>query len=80
MYTVIATIRRTVVERYVCELNAPRPEDVLDIVYEHFSTFPNSEFELSTRRRIDEETLSVEIIDLDSNVGNDNNNDGNEVA
>lgn len=78
MYTVIATIRRTVVERYVCELDAPVPEDVLDIVYEHFSDFPDSELELSTRRRIDEETLSVEIIDLDSTIGNDN--DENEVA
>ena len=78
MYTVIATIRRTVVERYVCELDAPRAEDVLDIVYEHFSTFPDSEYDLSTRRRIDETTTSVEVIDLDSNLGNEN--DGNESA
>lgn len=77
MYTVIATIRRTVVERYVCELEAPRPDDVLDIVYEHFSTFPDSDYDLSTRRRIDEETVSVEIIDLQG-AGNDNN--GREVA
>jgi hypothetical protein len=78
MHTVIATVRRTVVERYVCELDAP-PSDVLDIVYEHFSTFPDSEFALYSRRKIDEETLSTEIIDLDSTVGNDN--DGNdEVA
>lgn len=80
MYTVIATIRRTVIERYVCELEAPSPNDVLDIVYEHFSDFPSSELELSTRRRIDEETLSTEIIDLDSSVGNDNNDDGRDVA
>lgn len=72
MYTVIATIRRTVVERYVCELEAPAAEDVLDIVYEHFSDFPDSDLELSVRRKIDEETVAVEIIDLDSNVGNDN--------
>lgn len=75
MYTVIATIRRTVVERYVCELEAPSPNDVLDIVYEHFSDFPNSELELSTRRKIDEETLSTEIIDLDGTIGNDNENE-----
>lgn len=71
MHKVIATIRRTVVERYVCELEAPRPDDVLDIVYEHFSTFPDSEYDLSTRRRIDEETTFVEIIDIQS-AGNDN--------
>lgn len=71
MHKVIATIRRTVVERYVCELEAPRPDDVLDIVYEHFSTFPDSEYDLSTRRRIDEETTFVEIIDIQA-AGNDN--------
>lgn len=78
MYTVVATIRRTVVERYVCELDAPNPDDALDVVYEHFSTFPDSVFELSTRRRIDEETVSVEVIAIDSPVGNEN--DGNEIA
>lgn len=78
MYTVIATVRRTVVERYVCELEALHPDDVLDIVYEHFSDFPDSDLDLTTRRRIDEETVSVEIIDLQGNTGNDN--DDREVA
>lgn len=77
MYTVIATIRRTVVEQYVCELEAPSPDDVLDIVYEHFSTFPDSDYDLSTRRRVDEETVSVEIIDIQ---GSGNDNDDREIA
>lgn len=79
MYTAIATIKRTVLEKYVVELDAPEPDDVLDLVYDHFSEFPNSDFDLHTRRRVEEETLKVTVIDVEHNISNDND-DGKEVA
>ncbi len=65
MYTVNVTVKRTVLEQYVCELEGPDPEDVLDVVYEHFSEFPDSDFDLITRRRVREETLETTVVDIE---------------
>lgn len=65
MYTVVATIQRLVEETYVVEIEAPDPSEALDIVYEHFSEFPNSELDVKTRRRISEETKNSTVIDIE---------------
>ena len=62
MYTVTVEIQRTVVEKYECELEADGLEEALDVAYEHFSTFPNSDIDLISRRRISEDTVDVNVI------------------
>jgi hypothetical protein len=65
MYTIIATVQRLVEETYEVTLDAPDPAEALDLVYEHFTEFPNSEFDVKTRRRIEEVTKNTTVIDLD---------------
>lgn len=76
MYTAIVVVKRTVLEKYICELNPEDPADVADIVFEHFSTFPDSEYDLITRRKAEEETLDTTIVDLQCLAPLGNDNDG----
>lgn len=64
MYNIAVDVQRTVLETYECEISAGSLEEAMDVAYEHFSTFPNSELALHTRRRTDEDTLSTEIINI----------------
>lgn len=65
MYTVVATVQRLVTETYEVTLDCEDPEAALDVVYEHFSEYPNSEFELKTRRRIEEHTEHCTVMDVE---------------
>lgn len=64
MYNITVDIQRTVLETYECQISAGSLEEAMDVVYEHFSTFPDSELELALRRRTDEDTTNVEIINI----------------
>lgn len=80
MYTIVADVQRTVVEKYVCEVSAGSLDEALDVVYDHFTEFPNSKLELSTRRKVDEQTVSSHPLYLDHEYSAGSANDGPEVA
>lgn len=62
MYKTVVKVQRTVVETYLCNVSADDPEEALDLCYDHFSEFPNAESILDSRLKVDEETLSVDVI------------------
>lgn len=80
MFIVTADIQRTVIEKYVCEVSAGSLEEALDVVYEHFSEFPNSDLDLKSRRRQVEETISSDVLFIEHNHSQGSANDGPEVA
>ena len=77
MYTTVVKIQRTIVETYECSVEAEDPEEALDLCYEEFSEYPNNTGLLDKRLRVDEETVSVDIISTEhkreSMVVNDQN-------
>lgn len=75
-YNILATMNREVEEQYDCEVDANDPEEALDIVYHSFTEFPNSEITLTTRRRIFENTVTVNSVSVEFEREEVNDNAG----
>lgn len=80
IYNLVTDIQRTVIEEYVISVEASSLEEALDITYEHFSSFPNSDLDLKTRRRAKEETVTSNVLFIDHEHSVGSANDGPEVA